>query len=1185
MSLSPTQGWSLSDLKRWAPTRGETVPVTTSGTKTHQHRCCSLGTPGFLGKEQAMPACLLLALLIRAGDVEENPGPRTWMCAVCSKAVTKRSGAVQCTQCTEWAHPRCAGVTISSWTPGFIAPCCTRSPSPSPPKAPKAAPAASPLEPLTILQINICGLRGKIDTVVNWMALRGITIAAVQETHLRPDATLACPPGYTIIREDRPATRGRGGGLALIIHQSVRFRVFSLPPSQDGHLEQQAIEVRQGQTSVIIGNIYCPPASSCSAGHELSLSHLLALDNTILVGDINAHHHLWHSAVARDARGNLLAQEIEDSSFAVLNEDLPTRVTSRTIGGIARAMISSPDITLATENLIMDADWKTEAALGSDHLAILVSLQREEETTTSPARTFINFRKANWEGFREDTEAAFARLAPPDDVFQGERLARRIITKAAANNIPAGRIREVRPFYPKEAADLARERDRLQRDSPGDPGIHLLTEEIAQLVTKNKRSKWCEFLDGIDLGKGAGRLWSTVKHLCGQQQAPNNQPISFADGEPVWSAKRCCEQFNRQFTPGTSTTTKEGRRTRRKIRQLPKGEMTFTEDEVTKAIKETKSSKALGPDDLAPIFLKHLGPCGIRYITAVINHSIASTKIPALWKVGRIIPLLKPGKPADKAKSYRPIALLSPLAKLVEKLLLPEVQSSIPLADHQHGFREGRSTVTALNVITHKIGEGFNKRKPCDRTVLVALDLTAAFDTVSIDVLLEDIYSTSMQPSLKRWLMAYLRGRSTYVEYQQQKSRLRKVRQGVPQGGVLSPSLFNLYMCSLPTPPANIVIVSYADDITILSSGVQPEQLGGPINIYLSELHNWLEGRNLRLSAEKSTATLFTTWNKEFRKDLNIQVAGNPLPTVSNPKVLGVTMDPSLTFAAHTTKACEKVGKRNNVLKKLAGTGWGCTKEVLLTTYKAISRSVLNYGAPIFTPSLSQSRWRDLQTKQNAALRTVTGCHLMASEDHLHHETRMLKVKEHNEMLCTQFLLGAHKEDRPDHRVTLPPPPRSRKVQPTLRSEFRGALLQHISEEELEDLDEVTYRTTLANVHRAAAERASNSYTPPVWPADGAGECKIDPSEEKLPRPTRCTLAQLRSGYSKVLNSYQHRLDSNIHDVCPKCGVGPHDVPHLLHCPTTGNPREVFTPDALWLMPVEVAGHLGLDLGGEEQSS
>lgn len=162
---------------------------------------------------------------------------------------------------------------------------------------------------------------------------------------------------------------------------------------------------------------------------------------------------------------------------------------------------------------------------------------------------------------------------------------------------------------------------------------------------------------------------------------------------------------------------------------------------------------------------------------------------------------MRPNKPADTAKSYRPISLLSQVAKLLESLLLPNLACQLKFADHQHGFRKGHSTTTALHIILDAIQHGLNQRKPNQRSVLVALDLSSAFDTVSHSVLLQDILNSSIPSSTKRWISNYLRGRQTYVEFRDTKSKYRKVIQGVPQGGVLSPILFNYYMATLPVPP------------------------------------------------------------------------------------------------------------------------------------------------------------------------------------------------------------------------------------------------------------------------------------------------------------------------------------------------------------------------------------------------
>ena len=379
--------------------------------------------------------------------------------------------------------------------------------------------------------------------------------------------------------------------------------------------------------------------------------------------------------------------------------------------------------------------------------------------------------------------------------------------------------------------------------------------------------------------------------------------------------------------------------------------------------------------------------------------------------------------------------------------------------------------------------------------------------------------------------------------------------------------------------------MTYADDITILTTGKSPAALCTRLNIYLPHLCDWLEGRNLSLSLSKSTVTLFTTWTKEVDRQLNVLVAGTPLPTTKAPKVLGVTFDPLLTFCRHASTIGTKVGQRANMLKALAGTAWGCTKEVLLTTYKAIGRSVLSYAAPVWSPTLSDSRWQDLQVKQNCAIRLATGTHKMTSVPHLHHEARLMPVKDRNLMLAEQFHLGAHLSTRPDHHTTAPPPARARSIRSTLRSRFEADLAALVPASQ-GHLTVAEYREGLRTIHRRAARSASSAYVPPVWRAGASTRAapSISKEERKLcSRATRSTLAQLRSGYSVRLNSYQSRLDPSVRDECPDCGTPGHTTPHLFQC--QARPTNL-TPAALWDNPIEAAEFLGLDMelrGGEAE--
>ena len=145
----------------------------------------------------------------------------------------------------------------------------------------------------------------------------------------------------------------------------------------------------------------------------------------------------------------------------------------------------------------------------------------------------------------------------------------------------------------------------------------------------------------------------------------------------------------------------------------------------------------------------------------------------------------------------------------------------------------------------------------------------------------------------------------------------------------------------------------------------------------------------------------------------------------------------------------------------------------------------MSYVPPIWIPSLSERQWGDLQVKQIAALRMETGCHVMASVPHLHHDTRLMMVKARNELLSIQFLLEAFKEGCADHWTTQPPLPMSRQVSSTLLAQFSNMLLEHVNEDTLKDLDEPVYRpvyrAALAQIYPDLPAKAPSSDTTPIW--------------------------------------------------------------------------------------------------------
>ena len=994
------------------------------------------------------------------------------------------------------------------------------------------------------------------------MEKKKILIAAIQETKLTTKSKSLNSSNYTLIRKDRGVNKG--GGLAFLIHKEITFTQDKTPASleQDPHLESMTISIQGTDSPLKIRNVYIPQQASCSQGYTPNLDDLyLDLgDNYFILGDLNAHHDLWLSNSTPNARGNALADSVAAKNCGIINEDLPTRVTNDAS--------TSPDISIASSNLLPVTNWSVERKLSSDNLPITISLTAELKRSNSRPSTYMNFSKADWPKFQEFTENIFENARPINNIHKAEKFFRQTIQKASRKFIPAGRIPTTFNALPTEAVKLMGKRDEIRTANPADARLPDINKEINQKINQHRKNKWHEHLASCK--QGSKKLWSTIKRLNNKPQQPDNQGIYF-DNKDFTDAKKIANKFNHQYTPSSNKKPlQQLRKTLRSLKKKSKHQpVVFSSAQTLAAIKKSKSSKALGPDGISPIMLKNLGPNAINFLTKIFNKCMATSIIPSIWKTAKIIPLLKPGKAADLGPSYRPVSLLSPAIKILEALLLPMINDAVELADHQHGFRKGRSTNTALQTILDHINTGLNRKKPVHRTVSVAIDLSRAFDTVDHQILLEDINQLNMNDYIKRFLCSYLRGRQTFVMFRNLKSKYRKVKQGVPQGGVLSPLLFNLYMSKMPSPPGNIKLVSYADDGNILNSGPLIEPVVKEINEYLITLDSWFKSRNLFISPSKSSATVFSTFSGDVGRELDVEINGEPVPTEKKPKILGVTFDGLLSFKEHVSNIKTKILAQNNVLKALAGSTWGKEKEVIINTYKATGQSHLNYCCPLWTPSLSKTSWDELQVAQNHALRVATGCHRMSNIDHLHDETKVMKVRDHCEMISKQFLLATQKPDHPNHTDLSRPPP-LRHMKQSLSSKF-GNEIKTIAR----NLTEGNYKQTLKFIHTKSVKEALSRYDnnkvlqtrPP----------EINGSEKSLPRTTRSTLAQLRSGYSSYLNSYKSRIDRSVIDKCPHCDNS-HTTAHLFNCP--GNPTDL-TVTSLWNKPMDAARFLNLAIDDE----
>ena len=588
------------------------------------------------------------------------------------------------------------------------------------------------------------------------------------------------------------------------------------------------------------------------------------------------------------------------------------------------------------------------------------------------------------------------------------------------------------------------------------------------------------------------------------------------------------------------------------------------------AIKDSKPSKALGPDHLAPIHIKHLSHFSVSVITKLFNNIINSNIIPNTWKTAKVIPILKPNKDPNSHSSYRPIALLSPLAKILESTIHTIIKPHLPKCTHQHGFKTKHSATTALHSILDPIINGFNQKRPPHRTALVAIDFTQAFDTINIITLINKIINNTTIPNiLKKFIGNCIIGRQGYTNYNNQNSKTHIFKTGVPQGGVLSPSLFNLYISDIPLPTNHhINIIGYADDITITATHPNYRTAETIIQPYLNTITNWATQNNLIINTTKTQSTLFTPDPAEYSKSLNININNNLLATNPFPTILGLTFDPKLTFSEHIKYTKTKAYKTIKIYKALTGTTWGKNKQTLLHTYKSITRPIIEYACTTWSPIISTTNFNHLQIVQNQIARIATGHTADTNNNIVNNEAKLLPIDSHTIIHSSNLRYDATTPNHPLNRMLQNPAPPRMMKKSIFNNPDNLILLQ------------TTHHNTDHQIHKTQAKKTIHTeavqrhlLTIPDSRILNRPPPDIDKSEDELPRETQRRLAQLRADKSPFLLSYLHRIDptNNPSPNCPLCKVAEHNTVHLFNCPHLPT---ALDPDCLWSNLAEAAALL-----------
>ena len=331
-----------------------------------------------------------------------------------------------------------------------------------------------------------------------------------------------------------------------------------------------------------------------------------------------------------------------------------------------------------------------------------------------------------------------------------------------------------------------------------------------------------------------------------------------------------------------------------------------------------KISNSAGSDEISSRILKGIVNEIAEPLTYCINLSLSSGVVPKLAKIARVTPIFKTGD-INSLSNYRPISILPTLSKVLEKVVYTRLINYLDklniIVSSQYGFRKNRTTCMAVLDLIEKINDAIDKG---DYGIGIFLDLSKAFDTIDLQILITKLQHYGIRGLPLNWFSSYLFGRQQYVCVHNNKSALKPIKYGVPQGSTLGPLLFILYINDLTHSSCVSHTVLFADDTNMFLSHKNLVELEHIINNELVQVDTWFKCNKLSLNISKTNYIIFCPYKKQT--DINHicpKINRQNIAKVSSTKFLGISIDESLNFKEHIDDLVKKMSKYVGLFFKL----------------------------------------------------------------------------------------------------------------------------------------------------------------------------------------------------------------------------------------------------------------------------
>lgn len=425
-----------------------------------------------------------------------------------------------------------------------------------------------------------------------------------------------------------------------------------------------------------------------------------------------------------------------------------------------------------------------------------------------------------------------------------------------------------------------------------------------------------------------------------------------------------------------------------------------TPEEISKIIMTLKNKASCGFDEINIKVVKAAAPFISSILSDLINKSIESGEIPNSLKIAKVIPLYKSGD-KDLITNYRPVSILPCISKVYEKVVYNRLTSYIDknniLNQNQYGFRSNRSTSMAILDFVEKVSTSLDNGFT---TTGIFLDLSKAFDTINHEILLKKLNFYGIRGKPLKWIENYLQDRKQFVDFNGTHSEMFDITCGVPQGSILGPLLFLIYINDVCNTSKIVHFTLFADDTNILYTSKDLNNYNSKLNEELKKLSLWFKTNKLSVNIKKTNYMIFRNSKRKKTTQSQIQIDGTMVDKVDETKFLGIIIDDQLKWKSHISHICSKVSKGIGIIWRIR---YLLPTSAVKSLYYTLIYPYLHYGNTIWGCTYETNLER-LSILQKRVVRLISNSPYNAHTNPLFKAFSILKLKDITTLNVASFM-------------------------------------------------------------------------------------------------------------------------------------------------------------------------------------